>query len=85
MVKVINELPVVCYGFALHWSRCPDDGLLQDHVAGEALKKGLNAAQEAVMLAETLEHNGLPQINNPVTNTLANVAGGQYEIFRNGE
>ena len=85
MVKVINDLPVVCYGFALHLSKCFNDGILQDHVAGEALKKGLNAAQEAVMLAETLEHNGLPQINNPVTNTLANVAGGKYEIFITGE
>ena len=70
---------MACYGCAFPSSTCRDAQLLQDHVAGEALKQGLNAAQQAVMLAETLEHNGLPQINNPVTNTLANVAGGENE------
>ena len=55
--------------------------LVQDHVTQQALEQNLNSLQAAQLLAETLEHNGLPQINSPVENTLAavvnTVAGGE--------
>ena len=47
--------------------------LVIDHVNKQAIKDKLNSIQKAQLLAETLAHNGLPQINNPVENTLATV------------
>jgi len=55
--------------------------LVQDHVTQQALEQNMNSIQTAQLLAETLQHNGLPQINSPVQNTLAavvsTVAGGE--------
>ena len=36
----------------------------QDHVAEQAKEQNLNEAQTALLLAETLEYNGLPLINS---------------------
>ena len=45
--------------------------LVQDHVNKQAITDKLNSIQKAHLLAQTLSHNGLPQINNPVVNTVA--------------
>ena len=37
--------------------------LVEEHVNKEAAEKNLNWAQTALLLAVTLEHNGLPQIS----------------------
>ena len=44
-----------------------------DHVNKQAIEENLNSIEKAQLLAETLSHNGLPQIHNPVENTLATV------------
>merc|ERR1719445_100457 len=48
--------------------------MVQEHVAQQALEQGLNSAQEALLLAQTLQHNGLPQVASPVESTLVNGA-----------
>merc|ERR550534_3046670 len=48
--------------------------MVQEHVAQQALEEGLNSAQEALLLAQTLQHNGLPQVASPVESTLVNGA-----------
>ena len=48
--------------------------LVIDHVKEEAVKQGLSAAEAEAMLAQTLEFNGLPQVNsNPITGALDNL------------
>ena len=45
-----------------------------NHVQQEAVKQGLSAAEAEAMLAQTLEYNGLPQVNNnPITGALGNL------------
>ena len=45
-----------------------------NHVQQEAVKQGLSAAEAQAMLAQTLEYNGLPQVNNnPITGALGNL------------
>ena len=48
------------------------------HVEQEAINQGLNAAQAEALLAETLEFNGLPQINS-------NPLGGIGDLFKIGQ
>ena len=64
--------------------------IVEEHVQKEAAEKNLNEAQTALLLAQTLEHNGLPQINaapskigfvNSVEDT--NSAGENNGIFAN--
>ena len=38
--------------------------MFQEHVAKQAAEQNLNEAQTALLLAQTLEFNGLPQINS---------------------
>ena len=41
------------------------------HVQQEAVKQGLSAAEAEAMLVQTLEYNGLPQVNsNPITGAI---------------
>ena len=48
--------------------------LVIDHVKQEAVKQGLSAAEAEAVLAQTLEYNGLPQLNsNPITGALDNL------------
>ena len=37
--------------------------IVEEHVNKEAVEKNLNEAQTALLLSQTLEHNGLPQIS----------------------
>ena len=65
--------------------------LVEEHVNKEAAEKNLNEAQTALLLAVTLEHNGLPEISvapskigfvgNTSDGVLDNVVSGASSIF----
>ena len=44
-----------------------------EHVNKQAQEQQLNSIEKAELLAQTLAHNGLPQVNSPVENSLASV------------
>ena len=49
--------------------------LVEEHVTKEAAEKNLNEAQTALLLAQSLEHNGLPQLSVAPSGDISNSDG----------